>query len=93
VGSVLEQKNKDEVVAIALEIKNYLKAHPNAVDSLEGITKWWLTRQRYEEAESLVQKALNILLTENSISKQQVVDGRVVYGNTEKEFKEKSNSI
>jgi len=87
-----QQTNNEDVVTIALEIRNYLSAHPNAVDSLEGITKWWLTRQRYEEAVSQVQKALDSLVAESVISKRVVADGRVIYANVATEINEKDKS-
>ncbi|MCJ7603252.1 MAG: hypothetical protein MUO63_17355 [Desulfobulbaceae bacterium] len=40
--------HEQQIEHIAQEIERYLQTRPNAADSLEGITKWWLTRQRYE---------------------------------------------
>jgi hypothetical protein len=68
-----------EIVAIAQEIHDYLSAHPNAVDSLEGVVKWWLTRQRFESATDSVQKALDYLVAGGLVSKKVIASGRVVY--------------
>ena len=77
---VQKVKVKDEdIVTVAQEIRNYLMAHPNAADSLEGIVKWWLTRQRYEEAMGQVQKALDYLVVRGDISKRQLSSGKVIY--------------
>jgi hypothetical protein len=43
------------------EIVAYLRAHPSAADSLEGIIDWWLPQQRYETAKAVIQQALNDL--------------------------------
>jgi len=75
--------NDDEIVAISQEIKSYLMEHPNAVDSLEGITKWWLTRQRYEEAITKVKKSLDKLVADGDISKRFIADGKIVYAKFE----------
>lgn len=80
------------MVTIAQEIKNYLMAHPNAADSREGIVKWWLTRQRYEEALGQVQIALDQLVAEGVISKRRAADGKVVYASAEKGANEQGKS-
>ena len=64
----------EEIASIALEITEYLKAHQDAADSLEGIANWWLKRQRLEqsvedihnvlqsqEERGLIKKALDLL--------------------------------
>ncbi|NIR30220.1 MAG: hypothetical protein GWN84_13100 [Gammaproteobacteria bacterium] len=69
-----------EIALIAREIRNYLATHPDAVDSLEGVVKWWLTRQRYEESTAKVMRALDYLVQQRLISKRVLADGRMVYG-------------
>jgi len=66
------------VVAIARDIEAYLAAHPHAVDSLEGITKWWLTRHHYEQAYEDVQAALDYLVQKRVVAKQ-IATGKAVY--------------
>ena len=44
------------------EIVAYLRTHPAACDSLDGIVDWWLPRQRYETARAAIQQALNDLV-------------------------------
>jgi len=73
-------KNKDELVeSIANEILNYMELHPNSVDSIDGIAKWWLKRQRYEEALNNVQLAVGLLLAEGKMKKTIINEGRVIY--------------
>lgn len=40
----------------------YLRNHPEAADTLDGIVHWWLPRQRYETARSSVEQALGHLV-------------------------------
>jgi hypothetical protein len=77
--------NKD-VIAVAQEIKSYLAAHPNAADSVEGVVKWWLTRQRYEQAADEVQQALDYLIAEGMVSKITTAGGRTVYSSARPAF-------
>lgn len=44
------------------EIIEYLRAHPSAADTMDGIIQWWLIRQRYETARDIIQKALDDLV-------------------------------
>ena len=74
-----ESQQEEEILAIAREISDYLTAHPNAADSLEGVTRWWLARQRFESAADRVQKTLDYLVAEGLVSKKVVASGRVVY--------------
>lgn len=87
------QKVKDkDITTIAQEIEQYLLAHPNAVDSLEGIVKWWLTRQRYEEAIEQVQKSLDHLIDKGVILKNFIADGKVVYASAANNTNKNSDS-
>jgi hypothetical protein len=60
------KRSKPEVVTpllgLAEEILEYLQAHPNASDTLSGITEWWVLKQRIEAAANDVQKALDQLI-------------------------------
>lgn len=61
------------------EILSYLRAHPQAFDTVEGIVEWWLPRQRYEEAVDRVQQALDELVAQGLVEKTTLVDGTVLY--------------
>jgi len=78
-----ENRNAD-ITAIAEEIKRYLHAHPNAADSLDGIVKWWLPRQRYEETLVRVQQALDYLVAHGLVSRVTAAGDRVVYTHSRK---------
>lgn len=61
------------------EILEYLRAHPGAADSLDGIVIWWLSRQRYETASEAIQEALNDLEAQGVIEAVTLGDGRRLY--------------
>lgn len=55
-------QDSDQVFYIAYLIEEYLKSHPEAMDSFEGISKWWITRQKLYESANSVNHALNLLI-------------------------------
>jgi hypothetical protein len=72
------------IAEIARAIERYLATHPNAADSVEGIRRWWLMRQRYEESAQQVQQALEQLLGQGVITKRVLTDGQVLYARQSK---------
>lgn len=68
-----------DVERISAEIQRYLNSHPNAADSLEGITRWWLPEQLYEEGKEKVQKALQLLVKRKLLTQKRNLDGTHIY--------------
>ncbi len=68
-----------DIIDIAEEISRYLDAHPNAIDSLKGIAKWWISRQRIDESTIKVQRALDYLAAKGVVVKIIANDEQVVY--------------
>ena len=64
---------------IAEEISRYLEGHMNAADSVDGIAKWWLSRQRYEETLERVQQALDELVSKGVVKRSYTASGNTVY--------------
>jgi hypothetical protein len=60
-------------------ILDYLRAQPQARDTLEGITKWWLMRQRVSESMGIVQRAVNRLRDRGLICERQLAGGSLLY--------------
>ncbi len=60
-------------------ILGYLRAHPQAADTVDGIVGWWLPRQRHDEAVDRVQDALDKLVASGLLEKITLVDGTVLY--------------
>jgi hypothetical protein len=71
------------VNTIADEIARYLKDHPDAADSLEGIRRWWLPRVRLEETTAQLEEALEDLLRRGVVVRQGLADGTVLYRRAE----------
>jgi hypothetical protein len=55
-----------------MEILSYLKKHPQAKDTLEGITGWWLLREWRDRNEEEVERAVRFLISEGLVLKTQV---------------------
>lgn len=77
-----EENDERAIAEVAEAIKRYLNAHPNAADSVEGIARWWLARQRFEEAAEIVQQALEHLVVEGEVVKAVTGEGKVLYSRT-----------
>ena len=71
--------NEEQVRNVAAMILRYLKKHPHAADTAEGITRWWVMRQRYEDSVQTVKQALAILIEDGALEGHQLAQGQVVY--------------
>jgi hypothetical protein len=65
---------------IADEILAYLVEHPEAQDTVEGITEWWLLEQRIRGAVAEVEGALHDLVANDLLVARRCPDGRTYYG-------------
>jgi hypothetical protein len=48
-------------------IKNYLLEHPLSEDTINGITHWWVTEQKFVDSKIAVDNALKILEVQGDI--------------------------
>jgi hypothetical protein len=64
--------------AIASEIRRYCHAHPQARDTIEGIT-WWIAMQRYDETRDLVVQAVRLLVERGELHLHKLQDGSEVF--------------
>jgi hypothetical protein len=72
--------NDDALVdELAGEIRAYLKAHPDAADTLDGIVQWWIVHQRFLQGIRAAERALERLVGEGEVEKIQTPDGRVIF--------------
>jgi hypothetical protein len=60
-------------------ILEYLEDCPHASDTLEGISKWWVTRHQVSETVTAVQQALAVLQRDGSVSERRLPDGQILY--------------
>jgi len=70
---------EQQVSVVAGEIQRYLAAHPHARDTLEGVARWWLTRQRYHEAVQTVHHALEHLVARGCVERVVSANGIPLY--------------
>lgn len=75
----MQSHDRDAIMKLAEQISSYLESHPEAADSLEGIVKWWLPRQRYMDSVEQVNEALNVLIENGEVYRVVLSDGRVIY--------------
>lgn len=70
---------EESVQRISEEIQQYLQDHPNAADTLQGITKWWLANAPVPMPVDHVEKALEWLICHQIIAKGSLPDGGAVF--------------
>lgn len=64
---------------LARDIAAYLREHPEAADSVDGIAQWWLQRQRYRIAVDRVKEALHRLEEQGQVERTPNATGVAVY--------------
>jgi hypothetical protein len=64
---------------LAREILDYLAAHPQAADGLDGIVQWWIVHQRFVRGVEATAKALDRLVAEGRIERVIGPDGTVLF--------------
>jgi len=69
----------EETEAVAVVIQRYLASHPKAADTVEGVARWWIPRQRMEETLARTQAALERLVARGAVERSRIDDGRVIY--------------
>ena len=77
------QPNSDEipqdVQLLADEINRYLHEREFVADTLEGISKWWILRQRLQEEHRRVEQAMEYLCAKGVVETRVLPDGVVLY--------------
>lgn len=66
-------KNQKTIASLIL---NYLVKHPEAMDTVEGITRWWLLRERIDQSLQTVNRTLEFLLQKDFIKKLKIQDNQ-----------------
>ena len=76
--------NTGDRIAIAMEgILTYVRVHPQARDTAEGIVHWWLPPDSTTPQLSDVQEALDRLIIAGLIRAESVPGGTVVYSGSD----------
>lgn len=68
-----------EMDSVTEEIARYMRQRGKAADTLEGITHWWLLRQRLYEGRQQVEHAVDYLCRIGVVESRTLPDGSVVY--------------
>jgi hypothetical protein len=68
----------DPVHRIARLVLAYLERHPQAEDTVDGISAWWLRGQRLSSRDDLL-RALDKLVEEGHLVKHVRLDGSCVF--------------
>ena len=82
-----------ETSQVSNSILAYLATHPDAQDTVEGITDWWLLQRRIEVETSLVQQALLELTQNGLILKRKGRDARIRYSLNKRKLAEIRKTI
>jgi hypothetical protein len=72
-------QSSDATRAAAELIYRYLARNPNASDTVEGVARWWLARQRRYDAVGTVEQALELLVREGVVTVSALPTGGTVY--------------
>lgn len=72
-------QTNDEKVQLAYEILQYLIDNPNAQDTVEGITTWWLLVRTIKHQTLLVKEALAMLVRDGLVIAHEGSDSRTYY--------------
>jgi Fe2+ or Zn2+ uptake regulation protein len=65
--------------AVEQAILEYLKRHPHAADSAEGVAQWWLGKQGATVSAQEVEQALDGLAALGRLRRVRLADGTALY--------------
>ena len=64
---------------VVREIERYLRTHPEAGDTVQGVIRWWLAADGQARSAEAVNRALNELVRLGAMAVRRGVDGDDVY--------------
>lgn len=67
------------VEELAYEIRTYLRAHPQAADTLGGVVQWWIVHARFLRGVQATSRALDRLVADGEVERIQTADGRTIF--------------
>ncbi len=70
------KKKQEEISKMIL---NHLRENPDAGDTLEGISEWWLNSERIETSVDEVANALECLIEKGLVRRLDIVDSSSIY--------------
>lgn len=79
VAQNITSKAPKQVTETAAAIERYLSSRPQAAETVEGIARWWLRRQRFEDSVEMVQRALDLLVRRGVVEQLSLSGGQPMY--------------
>jgi len=76
---VRSQNHNGRVPNFAIEILTYLREHPEAQDTLEGVMVWWVSERAIKHWLLQVRASLAALVACGYLEKRTAADGRIFY--------------
>lgn len=73
------RRSEEAGTEIETAVIGYLREHPDAADTLDGIVDWWLPRQRYDMARSRIEHALCDLVGRGLLRRRRLPGGVELY--------------
>jgi len=70
---------KPDVMIIVQHLSRYLRSHPDACDTSEGIARWWIDSDPPPPPVPLVESALGWMLACSVVEPSHAADGRIRY--------------
>lgn len=78
-ASIDSSDTQADIKALADEIAAYLRERGQVADTLEGIARWWIMRQRLQEGQRKVAQAMDYLCAQGLVTIRTLADGAVLY--------------
>ena len=72
-----------EIDELEKRIRGYLREHPSAADTLEGVAVWWLSGSAEGGWLENVRRAIEQLVARGEVARKTMIDGTVIYGRGE----------
>ena len=75
-GTLMSKTAKGDARAVAIQIARYLRAHPEAADTLEGAAYWWISPQ---PGLDVMERAMTMLEHAKVVERHLLPDGTVIF--------------
>ena len=67
------------VLEVAADLRAHCADHPNAVDTVEDVRRWWLGASSRDLSLEAVEQALLLLVADGTIYRRALTDGTVLF--------------
>jgi hypothetical protein len=75
-GTVMADIAEGNACKVAADIERYLRAHPDAADTLDGAARWWLPR---EPSREVMEQAMAMLVSQEIVERHVLPEGTTVF--------------